>query len=107
MILYYNVKYSGLFLELIRKKTISDNIFHLEGVIINQIELREYVIDSNDGKEHYAIMLYINTDHGEKEVDYLGKLTKDREEFNDSFNFLCNYNGILSSLNRIIIEIEK
>jgi hypothetical protein len=65
------------------------------------------MINSNDGKESYAIMLYINTDHGEKEVNYLGKLTKDREEFNDSFNFLCNYNGILSSLNRIIIEIEK
>jgi hypothetical protein len=94
-------------LELIRKKTISGNIFHLEGVTINQIELREYRINSNDGKESYAIMLYINTDHGEKEVNYLGKLTKDREEFNDSFNFLCNYNGILSSLNRIIIEIEK
>jgi hypothetical protein len=94
-------------LELIRKKTISDNIFHLEGIIINQIELREYMINSNDGKEYYTIMLYINTDHGEKEVDYLGKLTKDREEFNDSFNFLCNYNGILSTLNRIIIEIEK
>lgn len=94
-------------MELIRKKTISDNIFHLEGVTINQIELREYMINSNDGKESYAIMLYINSNLGEKEVDYLGKLTKDREEFNDSFNFLCNYNGILSSLNRIIIEIEK
>ena len=94
-------------MKLIRKKTIYDNIFHLEGVTINQIELREYMINSNDGKESYAIMLYINSDHGEKEVDYLGKLTKDREEFNDSFNFLCNYNGILSSLNRIIIEIEK
>ena len=94
-------------MKLIRKKTISDNIFHLEGVTINQIELREYMINSNDGKESYAIMLYINSNLGEKEVDYLGKLTKDREEFNDSFNFLCNYNGILSSLNRIIIEIEK
>ena len=94
-------------MELIRKKTISDKIFHLEGVTINQIELREYMINCNDGKESYAIMLYINSDLGEKEVDYLGKLTKDREEFNDSFNFLCNYNGILSSLNRIIIEIEK
>ncbi len=94
-------------MELIRKKIISDNIFHLEGIIINEIELREYRTNSNDGEESYAIMLYINTDHGEKEVDYMGKLTKDREQFDDSFNFLCNYNGILSTLNRIIIEIEK
>ena len=94
-------------MELIRKKTISDNIFNLESVIINKVELREYRTNSNDDEGSYSIMLYINTDHGEKEVDYLGKLTKHKQEFDDSFNFLCNYNGMLSTLNRIIIEIEN
>lgn len=94
-------------MELIRKKIISDNIFNLEGIIIGKVELREYGTNTNDGEESYAIMLYVNTDHGEKEVDYLGKLTRNKQEFDDSFNFLCNYNGMLSTLNRIIIEIEN
>ena len=94
-------------MELIRKKIISDNNFNLEGIIIGKVELREYGTNTNDGKESYAIMLYVDTDHGEKEVDYLGKLTRNKQEFDDSFNFLCNYNGMLSTLNRIIIEIEN
>jgi hypothetical protein len=30
--------------------------------------------------------------------------TKNKQTFEESFNFLCNYNGISSTLNRIIIE---
>ena len=44
---------------------------------------------------------------GEIEVDYLGKSTRDREKFEECFNFLCNYNGLSSTLNRLIIEIEN
>jgi hypothetical protein len=94
-------------LILSRKKTISEKNLYLDGIIIDKIELREYKLNSYSGNETYSIVLYVNTDHGEIEVDYLGKLTKDKEKFDESFNFLCNYNGILSTLNRIIIEIEN
>jgi hypothetical protein len=92
-------------LILSRKKTISEKNLYMDGIIIDKIELREYKLNSNSGNETYSIVLYVNTDHGEIEVDYLGKLTKDKEKFDESFNFLCNYNGILSTLNRVIIEI--
>jgi hypothetical protein len=92
-------------LILSRKKTISEKNLYLDGIIIDKIELREYKLNSYSGNETYSIVLYVNTDHGEIEVDYLGKLTKDKEKFDESFNFLCNYNGILSTLNRVIIEI--
>jgi hypothetical protein len=94
-------------LILSRKKTISEKNLYMDGIIIDKIELREYKLNSYSGNETYSIVLYVNTDHGEIEVDYLGKLTKDKEKFDESFNFLCNYNGILSTLNRIIIEIEN
>jgi hypothetical protein len=94
-------------LILSRKKTISEKNLYLDGIIIDKIELREYKLNSYSGNETYSIVLYVNTDHGEIEVDYLGKLTKDKEKFDESFNFLCNYNGILSTLNRVIIEIEN
>jgi hypothetical protein len=92
-------------LILSRKKTISEKNLYMDGIIIDKIELREYKLNSYSGNETYSIVLYVNTDHGEIEVDYLGKLTKDKEKFDESFNFLCNYNGILSTLNRVIIEI--
>jgi hypothetical protein len=94
-------------LILTRKKTISENNFQIEGKIIHRIELREYKLNSHKDEEIYSIMLYVNIDHREIEVDYLGKLTKDRQTFEESFNFLCNYNGISSTLNRIIIEIKN
>ena len=90
-----------------RKKTVSEKNLYMDGIIIDKIELREYKLNSYSGNETYSIVLYVNTDHGEIEVDYLGKLTKDKEKFDESFNFLCNYNGILSTLNRVIIEIEN
>ena len=52
------------------------------------------------------VFLYVITNHGEIEVDYLGKLTKDKEKFEECFNFLCNYQGISSTLNRLILEIK-
>jgi hypothetical protein len=94
-------------LILARKKTISEKNLYMDGIIIDKIELREYKLNSYSGNETYSIVLYVNTDHGEIEMDYLGKLTKDKEKFDESFNFLCNYNGILSTLNRVIIEIEN
>jgi hypothetical protein len=94
-------------LILSRKKTISEKKLYMDGIIIDKIELREYKLNSYSGNETYSIVLYVNTNHGEIEVDYLGKLTKDKEQFDESFNYLCNYNGILSTLNRVIIEIEN
>ncbi len=92
---------------LTRKKTISEKKLYMEGNIIDKIELREYKLNSYPDEESFSIVLYVNTDHGEIEVDYLGKLTKDKDKFEESFNFLCNYNGLSSTLNRIIIEIEN
>lgn len=96
--------------------------------MIKKIELREYQLESNncddvdvqdDGskgqKQHsstnnygtaYSIVLHFTTDHGEIEVDYLGKLTKDKDKFDECLNFLCNYQGISSTINRVILEIK-
>ena len=80
---------------------------YIEGNVISKVELREYKLISHEGKENFSIALYINTNHGEIEIDYFGKLTKDKEKFEECFNFLCNYNGISSTLNRIIIEMKN
>jgi hypothetical protein len=106
----------------------------MEKIMIKKIELREYKIDPNDfddfgledvkddsrkeqKQEHqystnnygtvYSILLHVTTDQGEIEVNYLGKLTKDKDKFDECFNFLCNYQGISSTLNRLILEIKN
>ena len=92
---------------LTRKKIISENNFQIEGKTIHKIELREYKLNSRTDEENYSIMIYVSTDAGEAEIDYLGKSTIDKQTFEESFDFLCNYNGISSTLNRIIIEINN
>ena len=61
----------------------------------------------NNYENAYSIFLYVITDKGEIEVDYLGKLTNDKDKFDECFNFLCNYQGISSTLNRLILEIKN
>src|SRR4051794_28044574 len=105
----------------------------MEKIMIKKIELREYQLESNDiddddddgvkddsireqkHQQHsttnygsfYSIFLHVITDRGEIEVDYLGKLTKDKDKFDECFTFLCNYQGISSTLNRLILEIKN
>lgn len=91
---------------LTRKKTVSEKNLYMEENVIYKIELREYKLISYNSEENFSIILYVNTNHGEIEIDYLGKLTKDKGKFEECYNFLCNYNDISSTLNRVIIEIK-
>ena len=99
-------------MKLAQKRTISEKSFSIENVMIKNIELREYELNSEDHNHNkeikeYVIYLAIDTDRGKIEVDYLGKPTGDGDKFDECFNFLCNYQGISSTLNRLILEIQN
>jgi len=94
-------------LSLSRKKIIIEKDFPIEEIIIKKIELREYNLNNIHGEGNLHIVIYVNTNYGEIELDYLGKPTKEREKFDECYNFICNYNGLLSLLNRAIIEIKN
>ncbi len=89
-----------------RKKIILEKDLPIEEYVIKRIELREYRT-SNFGVDNFRIILYVDTNFGEIELDYLAKSTKEREKFEECFNFICKYNGLTSSLNRAIIEIRN
>lgn len=72
-----------------------------------RIELREYKLSDTDQNEAFSIVIYLKTDLEDIELDYLGKPTSDRDKFEESFNFLCNYNGLSSTLNRLFIELDS
>ena len=63
--------------------------------------------NTNNYEAVYSIFLHVTTDKEEIEVDYLGKFTKDKYKFDECFNFLCNYQGISSTINRLILEIKN
>lgn len=99
-------------MKLNQKRIISEKSFSIDKIMIKSIELREYKLlpvddKYNSEKEKYLIYLAVNTDKGQIEVDYLGKPTEDKDTFDECFNFLCNYQGISSTLNRIILEIQN
>ena len=79
----------------------------IEGRTIIKLELREYKLSDLDEDEAFSIMIYLKTDLEDIELDYLGKPTSDREKFEESFNLLCNHNGLSSALNRLFIELDS
>ncbi len=94
-------------MSLSRKKIILEKDLPIEEYIIKKIELREYKTDNIEDEGNFHIVIYVNTNCGDIELDYLGKPTKEREKFEECFNFICNYNGVMSLLNRAIMEIKN
>ncbi len=78
----------------------------LQGKNIKKIELREYINNTQDGSKQFFLKLYMETDEDQLEIDYLGKPTNE-EKFKETVDFLCNYNGLSSTINRLLIELES
>lgn len=72
-----------------------------------KVELREYKLSNTKEDETFSIVIYLKTDLEDIELDYLGKPTSDKDKFEESLNFLCNYNGLSSALNRLFIELDS
>jgi len=79
----------------------------IEGRTVMKVELREYKLSNTKEDETFSIVIYLKTDLEDIELDYLGKPTSDKNKFEESFNFLCNYNGLSSALNRLFIELDS
>lgn len=90
-----------------RRKVILENKFAIEGRTVMKIELREYKLSNINEDEKFSIVIYLKTDLEDIELDYLGKPTSDKDKLEESFNFLCHYNGLSSALNRLFIELDS
>lgn len=93
-------------LNLNRTKIILDNKFEFEGRVVKKIELREYEKKDNNISKEYVLKIYLTTENEEIELDYLGKPVSNNQVFDDVCNFLSNYNGLTSTINRIFIELD-
>lgn len=89
-----------------RTKVILDNKFEFEGRVVKKIELREYEKKDNNISKEYVLKIYLTTENEEIELDYLGKPVSNNQVFDDVCNFLSNYNGLTSTINRIFIELD-
>ena len=95
-----------LLLNLSRTKVILDDKFKIEGRAVWRIELREYEKKENNKSKEYLITIYMKTENEEIELDYLGKPVSNEKVFDEICDFLSNYNGLSSTINRIFIELD-
>lgn len=95
-----------LLLNLSRTKVILDDKFKIEGRAIWKIELREYEKKEDNKSKEYLFTIYMKTENEEIELDYLGKPVSNEKVFDEIYNFLSNYNGLSSTINRIFIELD-
>ncbi|WP_161486461.1 hypothetical protein [Candidatus Nitrosocosmicus hydrocola] len=94
-------------MNLSRTKVILDNKFQIEGRVVRKIELREYEKRENNNSREYVIRIYLKTENEEIELDYLGKPASNDKVFDEVCDFLGNYNGLTSTINRILIELDR
>lgn len=95
-----------LLLNLSRTKVILDDKFKIEGRAIWKIELREYEKKEDNKSKEYLFTIYMKTENEEIELDYLGKPVSNEKVFDEIYDFLSNYNGLSSTINRIFIELD-
>jgi hypothetical protein len=95
-----------LLLNLRRTKVILDDKFKIEGRAVWKIELREYEKKEDNKSKEYLFTIYMKTENEEIELDYLGKPVSNEKVFDEICDFLSNYNGLSSTINRIFIELD-
>lgn len=92
--------------NLTRTKVILDDKFKIEGRVVLKIELREYEKNEVSKSKEYLFTIYIKTENEEIELDYLGKPVSNENTFDEICDFLSNYNGLSSTINRVFIELD-
>jgi hypothetical protein len=95
-----------ILLNLRRTKVILDDKFKIEGRAVWKIELREYEKKEDNKSKEYLFTIYMKTENEEIELDYLGKPVSNEKVFDEICDFLSNYNGLSSTINRIFIELD-
>lgn len=90
-----------------RTKVILDNKFQIEGRVVRKIELREYEKRENNNSREYVLRIYLKTENEEIELDYFGKPVSNDKVFDEVCDFLGNYSGLTSTINRILIELDR
>lgn len=94
-------------MNLSRTKVILDNKFQIEGRVVEKIELREYELRENNNSREYVLRIYLKTENEEIELDYFGKPVSNDKVFDEVCDFLGNYSGLTSTINRILIELDR
>ena len=94
-------------MNLSRTKVILDNKFQIEGRVVRKIELREYEMRENHNSREYVLRIYLKTENEEIELDYFGKPVSNDKVFDEVCDFLGNYSGLTSTINRILIELDR
>jgi hypothetical protein len=93
--------------NLIKTKVILDHKYIIEGRMVRKIEIRQYKKEEKTRPKEYLLTIYMKTEKEEIELDYLEKPTSNKDVFDEICDFLSNYNGLTSTINRMFIELDR
>ena len=98
----------------IYRRAIMEGSIASEGYLVNRVELRCYSMvppkrsDAHEGPEsgadYFLLTAFVETDKGTVEMKYL-EGRGGQELFDNAFNFLQQYSGVSSLVNRAVIEL--
>jgi hypothetical protein len=86
---------------MILKRTIID------GVNINTFEIRQYTHNCSLQREHTIYTIYMETDKNKIETKYNKGIQMSENNIEDIVHCITNLNGVYSTINRLLLELEN
>lgn len=86
---------------MILKKTVID------GLNINKFEIRQYTHNCSLQREHTIYTMYMETDKNKIETKYNKGIQMSENNIEDIVHCITNLNGVYSTINRLLLELEN
>ena len=79
----------------------------IDGVNINKFEIRQYTHNCSLQREHTIYTMYMETDKNKIETKYNKGIQMSENNIEDIVHCITNLNGVYSTINRLLLELEN
>ena len=78
----------------------------IDGVNIHKFEIRQYTHNCSLQREHTIYTMYMETDKNKIETKYNKGIQMSENNIEDIVHCITNLNGVYSTINRLLLELE-
>jgi len=79
----------------------------IDGVNIHKFEIRQYTHNCSLQREHTIYTMYMETDKNKIETKYNKGIQMSENNIEDIVHCITNLNGVYSTINRLLLELEN
>ena len=79
----------------------------IDGLNINKFEIRQYTHNCSLQREHTIYTMYMETDKNKIETKYNKGIQMSENNIEDIVHCITNLNGVYSTINRLLLELEN